>query len=168
MDFLLETERLIIRKLNLNDIDLLFKYSQEKITKKELPDEVFDNIEETKDTVSHFISNYNHKYPLVYGIVLKNNDTLIGHLSLSKIDKGIEIGYAIATDYQNYGYASEVLALFPKWAKLKFGIEKIYGIVKRDNVASWKVLEKNGFIFEEEGIYKNYFGGKYQIKIYYI
>ena len=52
LDILFETERLIIRKLNLNDIDLLFRYSQEKITKKELPDEVFHNIDETKDAVS--------------------------------------------------------------------------------------------------------------------
>ena len=38
---LLETGRIIIRKLILEDIELLYEYSQEEITKRELPDEVY-------------------------------------------------------------------------------------------------------------------------------
>jgi ribosomal-protein-alanine N-acetyltransferase len=163
---LFETDRIIVRYLSPDDIKLLFKYSQEEITKKELPDEVFESIEKTKETVKYLISNYDSKYPLVYGIILKTKNIIIGHISLSKIDKGIEIGYAIATDYQNNGYATEIINPFIEWAKNKLNIIKIYGIVKKENIASWKILEKNGFKFEEEGIYKNYFNGKYYVKIY--
>jgi RimJ/RimL family protein N-acetyltransferase len=31
--------------------------------------------------------------------------------------KGIEIGYAIATDYQNKGYAPELIIPFTNWSK---------------------------------------------------
>jgi len=48
---LFETNRIIVRKLSINDSELLFKYSQEEITKKELPNEVIDNIIETKETI---------------------------------------------------------------------------------------------------------------------
>jgi ribosomal-protein-alanine N-acetyltransferase len=111
-NYIFETDRLIVRRLTLDDVELLLKYSQEEITKKELPDEVFENIEQLQETVEYFISNYDDKYPLVYGIILKEKGYVIGHLSLSKIDRGIEIGYAIATDYQNKGYASELIVPF--------------------------------------------------------
>ena len=163
---LFETERLIIRKLILDDVEFLFKYSQEEITKKELPDEVFESTIEIKEAFEYFMSNYDTKYPLVYGIVLKTKNIVVGHISLSTIDKGIEIGYSIATDYQNKGYATEVINPFVKWAKGELHIERVYGIVKKENISSWKVLEKNGFSLEGEGIYKNYFNGNHFVKIY--
>ena len=172
-NLLIETNRLIVRRLMLKDIELLLKYSQEEITKKELPDEVYENIEEAQKMVEYFIENYNSKNPLegdkkigtCYGIILKQTNAIIGHIGLIKIDKGIEIGYAIATFYQRNGYATEIVNPFIKWAKKEFKLEKVYGEVKKDNIASWKVLEKNGFTLEEEGCY-NSFGGKYYLKIY--
>jgi RimJ/RimL family protein N-acetyltransferase len=163
---LVETERLIVRRLLLSDVDLLYKYSQEEITKRELPDEVYESIEKTTEMLEFLISNYDSKYPLVYGIKLKEKSCIIGHISLSNIDKGIEIGYAIGTDYQRRGYASEIIGPFVDWSKKHLKLDNIYGIAKAVNVASWKILEKNGFTFLEEGIYKNYFNGKYPIKMY--
>jgi len=163
---LFETNRIIVRRLSIKDSELLFKYSQEKITKKELPDEVFDNIFETKETIKFFKSNYDDKYPLVYGIILKANNIIIGHIGLSEIDKGIEIGYAIATEYQNNGYISEIIIPFVDWIKNNLKIEKIYGIAKAENIASWKIFENNDFVLEEEVVNKNYFEGKYEVKIY--
>jgi [ribosomal protein S5]-alanine N-acetyltransferase len=161
-----ETDRIIVRKLSINDSELLYKYSQEEITKKELPDEVFDDITETKKTIEYFMSNYENKYPLVYGIILKKNNIIIGHISLSEIDKGIEIGYAIATEYQNNGYMSEIIIPFTNWIKNNLRIEKIYGITKDENATSWKLLEKNGFKLEGKIVNRNYFKGKYKVKIY--
>ena len=165
-NILVETNRLMVRKLLINDAEILFKYIQEDITRKELPDEVFENIEKCKEIIQYFIRNYDYTYPLVYGIIIKENNFLIGHLSLSKIDKGIEIGYAIATDYQNKGYASELINPFTNWVKEKLKIDKIYGVVKKDNIPSWKILEKNGFIFLEECINTKYFNGNYVTRIY--
>ena len=137
-NFLLETDRLIVRKLSLNDAELLLKYSQEEITKEELPDEVFDNIRNIKNALEYFIINYDYDYnfvfPLVYGVVLKEKNIIIGHIGLSEIDRGIELGYAIATDFQNNGYASEIIKSFSDWAKNKLNINKMYGIVKKQNI----------------------------------
>jgi RimJ/RimL family protein N-acetyltransferase len=58
------------------------------------------------------------------------------------MDKVIEIGYAIATDFQNKGYASEIIIPFSNWEKNKLKINKIYGVVKKQNISSWKVLGK--------------------------
>ena len=137
---IIETDRLIVRKLSLDDAELLFKYSQEEITQKELPDEVFENIEKIKSAIKYFIINYdyemNFSFPIVYGIFSKQEKCIIGHLGLSEIDRGIEIGYAIATDYQNKGYASELIIPFTNWSKKYLKIDEIYGIVKKENIAS--------------------------------
>jgi len=167
---LFETDRIIVRKLSIDDSKLLLKYSHEDITKKELPDEVYKNLSDIKKAIEYFIINYDYEYnlvyPLVYGVVLKKNNIIIGHISLNEIDKGIEIGYAIATEYQNNGYMSEIIIPFTDWIKNNLRIEKIYGIAKEENIASWKILEKNGFELEEESINKNYFEGKYKVRIY--
>jgi RimJ/RimL family protein N-acetyltransferase len=131
----IETDRLIVCKLSLDDAELLLKYSQEEITKKELPDEIFENIEKIKNAIRYFIINYdyemNFSFPLVYGILSKQEKCIIGHLGLSEIDRGIEIGYAIATDYQNKGYASELITLLINWSKKHLKVDEIYGIVKK-------------------------------------
>ncbi|WP_353958623.1 GNAT family N-acetyltransferase [Sporolactobacillus laevolacticus] len=48
---------------------------------------------------------------------LKKTNTLIGHVGLSKISDGVEIGYAIGMDYQGNGYATESVGAFSIWAK---------------------------------------------------
>ena len=172
-EIIIETNRLYIRKLLLDDVEQLFKYSQEEVTRRELPDEVYENMENAKETIGYFISNYESENPLTgkkgigtcYGIILKTTEIIIGHIGLINIKRGVEIEYAIGTNYQNNGYATEVINPFMEWAKKEFSIDKIYGIVKQENAASWKVLEKNGFKLEEEGLHDS-FGGKHYIKIY--
>ena len=162
-----ETARLFIRNLSLDDVELLYNYSREAIVKKELPDEVFDSRQKAKEAVENLISNYHrNNLPLVYGVIIKTDNLLIGHISLSKIDKGIEIGYSIAAKHQKKGYASEIINPFTSWAKMALKIEAFYGIAKKENTASWKALEKNGFILESEEINQNYFGGEYLTKVY--
>ena len=77
---IIETDRLIVRKLSLDDAEILFKYSQEEITKEELPNEVSESITETKKKIEYFLSNYDDKYPLVYGIILKTMNILMENI----------------------------------------------------------------------------------------
>ena len=112
------------------------------------------------------MTNYPNKYPLVYAIDLKKTKKLIGHISLSTIAEGIEIVYAIATEYQNNGYASEIIEPFSKWAKETLGMKRIYGIVKVNNIHSWKILEKNGYKLKKEKNRIWYDNGEFLTKIY--
>lgn len=42
-----EATNLFVRGLQMEDVELILKYSKEQCAKKELPDEVFDSLEET-------------------------------------------------------------------------------------------------------------------------
>lgn len=58
----------------------------------------------------------------------------------------VEVGYGIGSVFSGKGYATEALGLLTRWA---FGNPRCHTIVARDvdvdNVASHRVLEKNGF-----------------------
>ncbi|MET1249978.1 GNAT family N-acetyltransferase [Sporolactobacillus sp. STCC-11] len=165
---LLETERLMIRELEINDASLIYKYSIEKSMQEELPDQVYENLNEAREVIKFLTTNYKstpQSYPLVYGVALKETNTLIGHVGLSETSSGIEIGYAIAMDDQGKGYATEAVGAFSKWAKCNLNLNAIYGILKASNKRSQKVLSNSHFVFCEEVVMKS-FGGKYLNKIY--
>ena len=148
---IIETKRLIIREFVPVDSELLFLYSQEESAKKELPDEVLESNEKAMEEIKIFKGKYPHDYPLVYAIESKEAGCLIGHICLSPIPEGIEVGYAIATDYQGNGYATEVVRPFVEWGKKQQKLEKIYAIVKVSNTVSLRTVEKSGFILESQG-----------------
>lgn len=62
----------------------------------------------------------------------------------------LELGYWIGQEFWNKGYASEAVKLGVKKAFSVEGINKVIARVYSGNIASEKVLIKNGF--EEEGL----------------
>ena len=147
----IETKRLIIREFIPADSELLYLYSLEESAKKELLDEVLESNEKAAEEIKIFMEKYPHEYPLIYVIESKEAGCMTGHICLSKIPEGIEIGYAIATDYQGNGYATEIVRPFVEWGKKHQKLDKIYAIVKVSNTKSLKIVEKSGFILESEG-----------------
>ncbi|MEM5871758.1 MAG: GNAT family N-acetyltransferase [Candidatus Aenigmatarchaeota archaeon] len=88
-----------------------------------------------------------------FGIFLKGTDKLVGCISLknvSKENKNGELGYWIGRKYWNKGYATEAVKLILHFAFKKLKLHKVYAVVLEENIASVKVLEKNGFRIEGE------------------
>lgn len=147
---ILETKRLKIRAFEPKDAGLLYQYSNEEIAQKELPDEVLPSAQAAKEKIAFFHQQYESGNIRVYAIALKEIDLFIGHISLSPIDEGVEIGYSIATAFQRNGFSSEIVLPFSLWAKRTFAMDKLYGVVKPENFASVKSLEKAGYQLVEE------------------
>lgn len=169
MDYRLiaENDRIRIRSFIPDDAPLIFAYSQEASTHRELPDEVFDSLRETQESLHHFNQlSGAQKYPMVFCVAKKETDQPIGHVSLSPIRKDdVEIGYAIGEAHQGKGYGKMAAMLFTAWALGECGLPALYGIVKESNPASARCLEKAGYelICREE---RNCFGGRYMIREY--
>ena len=152
---ILTTKRLIIREFSFDDINKVYQMSREKGIKKWLPDQVYKNKEEAKEVLIYLISRYQYipnmsKLPYVFGLELKDKNTLIGHIGLSKIELGIEVGYAVEKEYTNLGYASEALINFSKWTLDNFDVDTLYGIVDQNNIASINVLEKSNYVLNDK------------------
>ena len=122
-----------------------------------VPDEVFETLEIATDVVNSLIECYgSEEGPFVYAVIRNNDQANIGYVQLVQIEEGWEIGYHIAKQYTNNGYATEALNLFIKYLKENTKIKQIYGVALFDNVASKRVLQKCGFktYFEGEGLYQ--------------
>ena len=152
----IETERIIITQFDLSMAESVHRNSLDEDTRRFVPDEVFETVEDAKETIEFLMSMYEAKEgPLVYPVLLKN-ETNVGYVQLVPIEDGFEVGYHIGKEYTNNGYATEALKAFLDKIMPKKNLERVYGICVSENVASKKVLEKSGFKKEYEGM------GEYQ------
>ncbi len=106
-----------------------------------------------KEWLDKAIENYKKEKPGFYVLAITLDGKLIGNCIAEKIDykgKTAEIGFWIGKDYWNKGYTTKALGLFFKRIKDKLDLKKVHAKHERGNPASGRVLEKDGFTFEEE------------------
>lgn len=164
MNVLVETDRLLITEMTMDMIMDVHKNSLDEDIRRFVPDEVFETLEDAKETVEFLMSQYGSTDgPQVYAVILKNGNKNIGYVQLVPIGEGKwEIGYHIAKQYTCNGYATEAVTVFLPIMAKKVGINEVYGIRLMENTASGRVLDKCGFenFFEGEGEYHD---GLYEI-----
>lgn len=83
---------------------------------------------------------------------------LVGHYRIQPENYRSEIGYMILPEYRNKGYVSEALKVLLDFGFNTLNFNSIEAVIDPDNLASEKVLQKNGFIKEahlKENVYHN-------------
>lgn len=155
---LIETDRLTITEFNMDMAQAVQENSVDEDNKKFLPDEVWETVEEVKETLEFLIAQYgSFEGPLVYPIIVKATGDNIGYVQLVPMDDGMwEVGYHIAKRFTGNGYATEAVKAFLPVISKEIGITEVYGICIKENVASCAVLKKCGFetIFSGIGSYQ--------------
>lgn len=154
-NYKIETENLILRPFSLEDVNKVFKLSQEEGMRQWIPDQVYEDEEETVGVLKFLMAQYEgepnpKEAPFILGVTLKETGELIGNVGLSPLGDDVEIGYAIGEEYQGNGYATESIIAITKWALKEIELGEILGIVDSKNQASWRALEKSEFEFIEE------------------
>ena len=151
MEYIFETEHLKIRKFELDDARCLYKNHLEEDVKKWIPNESYADIEEAAEAIRFYIDCVNNKHlPYVLAVELKSTGELIGDTGVNEVEGNrteVEIGFAICRKHSGKGYAAELLAAMTKYAAETFEINVLYGRVMYGNIASVRVLEKNGYQF---------------------
>ena len=148
----IETERLHLRPVTLEDAPAMFEYaSDEAVTRYTFPTN--QSLEETKNNIAQFyLAN-----PLGrWGIELKSTGEFIGTIDLHKMDtvlKKAAIGYIINQKYWNQGLTTEANRAVIKLAFEEIGMNKLTALHDKDNPASGKVMDKSGMYFSHEEPY---------------
>ena len=157
MEKRIETNRLIITKFTHDMAQAVHQNSLDEDTRRFLPDEVFETVEDAAETIDFLMSQYEGADgPFVYPVLLKDK-TNIGYVQAVPTESGIwEIGYHIAKQFTGKGYATEAVKAFLPVMAQKLNIKEVYGICLAENTASVRVLEKCGFvqIFQGMGVYQ--------------
>jgi len=141
---MIKTERLYITKFTLDMVEAVHRNSLDEDNRKFNPNEVFETIEDAKDTVEFLMSVYeNSEGPLVYPILLTDGAN-IGYVQAVPMDEGKwEVGYHIVKAYTGNGYATEAVKAFLPIIMKKLNIKEILGICVFENIASIKSFRKN-------------------------
>lgn len=151
----IETERLLLREYNLNDVPFIFKLMNSEGWLKNIGDR---NIKTLEDAEAYLQKNYLSSYEKYgfgpYLVSLKEDGTPIGSSGLYKRDNldFPDVGFAFLSEFANKGYAYESAQAVMNYAAEKLKLQAIVGITLPENSASIKLLKKLGLA--EVGTYK--------------
>lgn len=153
----LETERLILRPLALEDADAVFQWvSDEKVTKY-MPYNTYQSIDDVTSWLSTVVKEEDTYH---FGFVLKSNHLLIGSgdIGYNSESEAWDFGYNIRYDHWNQGYTTEAAKAMIRFAYETFHARCFSANHAADNPASGKVLEKCGLKFDHYGEYSKFDG----------
>jgi len=143
-----------IRSLISEDISELAKLANNK--------KVWDNLRDyipfpyNENDAEFFINLTEQENPKQsFGIIFKGKLCGVIGLVMQKdvYRKSAEIGYWLGEPYWGKGIATKAVKLITDYGFNKLDLNRIYTGVFAFNIASMKVLEKNGY--EKEGVFKN-------------
>ncbi len=166
----LETERLILRRLNNNDVNEILELRGNPETMKFIPRPLAKT---TDDALAH-IKVINDKIDtnegINWAITLKGNPKFMGLLGLYKIhveNFRSEIGYMILPEFNNRGIISEAILAVVNYGFDVMNLHSIEAVIDPANTASEKVLIKNGFVKEAHLIENEFAEGKFWDSVIY-
>ncbi|MHC0038249.1 GNAT family N-acetyltransferase [Pseudoneobacillus sp. C159] len=147
----LETEKLILRWLTVEDAPFILQLLNEPSWIRFIGDKGIRTLEDARNyIVDGPIDMYARLGFGLYLVDLKESQTPIGLCGLIKrvtlVD--IDIGFAFLSEYQSKGYGYEAAAATLEYGKEQLGLKRIVAITTQDNQPSGKLLEKIGMKFE--------------------
>ena len=136
----IETERLVLKKLVDADKERLVSLIGDFRVSKTLSNVPYPYTLDDADEWLKIVDNEE------FNLNIFLNDDLIGGIGLTPTeDDFYELGYWLGVEYWGQGYATESVMELLNYAKSNTPCEKFKANVFKENVASAKVLEKNGF-----------------------
>ncbi len=156
---ILYTKRTCVREIAMGDLDALFAlYEGKGITTYIEP--LYEREKEAEYTKSYIDCMYYYYGYGMWVICDKDTGVLIGRAGIEHRDTQdgvlMELGYIIASGYQNQGYAVEVCSAILEYATDQLQVDELHCFIHPKNLASIRVAEKLGFLLDKkEGTQQN-------------
>lgn len=147
----LETERLILRRLATDDAAFILELVNDPSWLRFIGDKGVRTLDDARDYILNGpIEMYARLGFGLYLTELKNGSVPIGICGLLKRDSldDVDIGFAFLPKYRSKGYAYEAAAAAMAYGRRELGLNRIVAITSVDNHASERLLQKLGFEFE--------------------
>jgi len=151
---ILETQRIILRRQTLSDLDDLFTlYCDSEITRY-IPDAP-RNIKEAQEELEWHMNGHPKNPELgLWATIHKETGKFIGRCGLLPwtIDgqDEIEVAYMISREYWGQGLGTEAAQAILDYGFEKLNFGRLVCLIDSDNLASIKVAKKIGMAFEKE------------------
>jgi ribosomal-protein-alanine N-acetyltransferase len=148
---MLETDRLLLRRLTLEDVDDYYAFASDPLVTLHTIWMSHKSIEDSLIYLRAVIQKYEMRESFHWGIILKETNQVIGRSGLIHCDtphQKAEIGFGLSSRYWGQGIITEANQAILQYAFEQLEINRIEGRCNRDNLASAKSMEKLGMAFE--------------------
>jgi len=154
-----KTPNILIEKISLARVvdlhDALIESSKEWFAEGMIPapDMPIEELEEaTKDILKFWENDEFYMFFILDGVT----NQVVGFTFLNHVSRQYQmanLGYAVRTGRAGEGIATAAARLVAQYGFEKLGFQRIEIVVRKDNIASWKVAEKVGAM--REGLLRN-------------
>jgi RimJ/RimL family protein N-acetyltransferase len=152
----IETERLLIRKFNADDlVDLCPIYGDPDVMR------YISGHPLSREEIADWMRVWDEQWERFgfgwFGLELKETRELIGHCGLQFIHNSgdVEIAYGLAKRFWGSGLASEAARAGLRYGFEEVKLDRIWALSEPPNVASQNVMRKIGMRFEKVAYYKD-------------
>lgn len=168
----LETERLILRKMVLNDAEAVFAYASNSEVSRYTLWETHRSIEDSRAFLEFATQKYENGGEPDWGIVYRGNGCLVGACGLVNWEAEharAEVGFVLSREYWGRGLMSEAVRAILRFGFERMNLNRIEARCIAENAASARVMEKAGMAYEGTLRQREYIKGAYRdIKLYAI
>ncbi|KQB39174.1 GNAT family N-acetyltransferase [Flavobacterium aquidurense] len=159
----IETERLLLRELQMSDVDGMFELDSNPNVHLFVGNKPVKSIEESIGYVKNVQQQYKDFGTGRWAVILKETNAFLGWSGIKFITNEInnhkdfyEIGYRFIEKHWGKGYATEAGKAFVDYAFNVMKVDALYAYADAGNENSRRILEKlglryvNSFEYEEE------------------
>lgn len=148
----LKTKRLNLRQISIDDVNEIYQLrTDDRVIKyiKQSEDNLFSKKDDALKFINFLTNNVAENKSLTWGIIYENSPVIVGTICLwnfSEDRKTAEVGYDLLPQFQNQGIMNEGLNEIIHYGFEKLQLDLIIAFTHNKNLASKKLLEKNGFV----------------------
>ena len=163
MNLTLQTNRLILRPLEISDAQAMFDMNKNPEVHKYLWQTPEKNIEESIKVIDYVQEQYKENKIGRFATILKETNEFIGWTGIKFVNDQTEngntnfydYGYRLDEKFWNKGYATEASIAWLDYGFNQMKIEKMNAYTHFENGASNHILQKVGFNFIEDYLDKD-------------
>ncbi|MEH2202526.1 MAG: GNAT family N-acetyltransferase [Nostoc sp.] len=147
----LETERLVLRRLTVEDSEFILEILNDPLWLRFIGDKGVRTLDDAREYIlKNLVTMYERLGFGLYLVELKEKGVSIGICGLIKRDslEDVDVGFAFLPKFRGKGYAYESASAVMMYGRKTFGLTRIVAITTLDNYGSAKLLKKLGLSFE--------------------
>lgn len=166
----LQTERLLLRRIDANDVNEIFALRSNPETMKYIPRPIAKTTEDALAHISMIDEKIESNEGINWAITLKGNPKLIGligHYRIKPENYRAEIGYMLLPEFNGKGIMPEAVKATVAYGFNVMQLHSIEAIIAPENFGSEKVLLKNGFVKEAHLKENEFYNGRFLDTVIY-
>ena len=161
---IIETERLLLRRIDENDVDEVLALRGNPQIMKYIPRPLAKTREEALEHIAMIEDKIVNNTGINWGITIKGTAKIIGiigHYRIQPENYRSEIGYMVLPEHSGKGYTTEAIKAVVAYGFEQMILHSIEAVIDPQNLASERVLQKNGFVKEAHLLENEFWDGKF-------